>query len=115
TDGALPYQLLGFLEDDRTRMLAAHLEHAGGLLLAVDHVLAFAQLLHHRLFAIPVFAGLHGVQAHLPVPVVGRGDDYGVHVRPRQLLTIIASGEDLIAPELFGAGQAALVDIADRD
>ena len=47
------------------------------------------------------------------VPVVGSGDDHGVDVFAREHLAIVARGEDLVAVDLAGARQPAVVDIAD--
>ena len=48
------------------------------------------------------------------MPVVGRGDHHGVDIRARQHFAIIARGEKLVAPALFGAREPALVDVGDR-
>ena len=53
--------------------------------------------------------------AILLVPVVGDGEDDGVHVLPRQDFAIVARGEELAAPDFLGASEAAFVDVADRD
>ena len=46
-----------------------------------DERLAVVDMLHHRLFAVDVLAGVHGVDGDILVPVVGRGDDDGVDIR----------------------------------
>jgi hypothetical protein len=48
------------------------------------------------------------------MPVVGRGDQHRVDIRPRQHLAIIARGEKLLAPALFGAREPPFVDVGDR-
>ena len=99
--------------DDGAHALAAHLEDAAGALLGLDHLRALVQLLHHGLLAVDVLAGVHGVDGDLRVPVVGGADDHGVDVLARQHFAVIARGEEVIAPDFLGAGQAAVVDIGD--
>src|SRR5437899_7218552 len=41
-------------------------------------------LLHHGLLAVDVFAGIHGVDRDTRVPVIRGGEDYGIHIAPRQ-------------------------------
>ncbi len=69
----------------------------------------------HGLFEIDVFACAHRVYGGLLVPVVGRGDDDGVDVFAGQDLFVVAGGEEIVAPELFGAGEAAVVAVGYGD
>ena len=100
---------------DGADALAAHLHNAAGFLLGGDHGFAVLDALHHGLFAVDVFAGVHGVDRNLRMPVVGRGDDDCVDVFARQHFAIIASREQRIAVNLLGAIQPALVNVGDRD
>jgi len=45
--------------------------------------------------------------------VVGRGDEDGVDVLAGEDFVVVASGEDVLAPELFGVGEAAVVAVGD--
>jgi hypothetical protein len=72
-------------------------------------------VLNHRFFEVDVLAGVHRVDGDLLVPMIGRGDDHGVDVGPREHLAIVARGEDVLSPELLGARQAAVVDVGDGD
>ena len=102
------------LVNDGTDALAAHLHDAAGLFLRLHHAAAVADLLHHGLLAVDILAGIHGVDGDFGMPVVGRGDEHGIDIRPRQHLAIIARGEKLLAPTLFGAREPPLVDVGDR-
>ena len=46
--------------------------------------------------------------------MVGSRDDHRVHIRARQDLAVIASGEQIRAPKLTGAREPAVIDVADR-
>ncbi len=93
--------------------LRANLQHALGFLDGVDQLPGFLVGVAHRLFKIDVLAVVHGVERDLGVPVVGRGDDDGVHVAALQHLAVI---EIAFAVVFFGRRAFALfVDIADRD
>ena len=111
-DGAGFQQLLGFLIHQRTHVLAAHLKHLAAALLGGDHALAFLHHLHHRLLAVHVLAGIERIGRNLRVPVIGGGDNDGVDIFARQHLPVIARGEELASPVLFGAREPAVVDIA---
>jgi len=65
----------------------------------------------HGLFEVEVFARVHGVDGGLLVPVVGCGDDDGVDVFAGEDLFVVTGGEKMVAPELFGAGEAAVVAV----
>ena len=109
------HQLLSFFIHDGADALAAHLQDASGLLLRLNERLAIGDALHHGLFEVHIFAGVHGVDRDFLVPVVGRGDDDGVHVGPRQNFAVIARDENILTVDLVDARQAALVDIARGD
>ena len=113
TDRAGAEQLPRLGVDDRAHALAADLENAVGLPRGLDHVRTFFEVLDHRLFDVDVLARLHGVDGDARVPVIRRGDDHGVDVRPRQHLTVIARGEDVVAPHLLRPFQSSVVDIRD--
>jgi len=75
----------------------------------------------HRLFEVDVFACAHGVDCGLLVPVVGSGDEDGVHVLAGEDLAVVASGEevDIVggawAPELLAVGEATVVAVGCGD
>ena len=62
------------------RRLHADGEDLLGLLDRLGDLAGLVDRVGHRLFAVDVLAGLHGVDRHLGVPVVGRGDQDGVDV-----------------------------------
>ncbi len=45
--------------------------------------------------------------------MIGRGDDDGIDIAAREHFTVVAGGEYLVAVDLAGAGEAAVVDVAD--
>ena len=59
---------------------------------------AFFERMHHRLFAVNVLARMQRIDRDALVPVVGRGDDYGVHIGARQNFAVVAGGEQIRAP-----------------
>src|SRR5262249_39393182 len=70
--------------------------------------------LHHGLLTIDILASVERVDGDPRMPVVGRGDDHRVDILPRQDLAIVARGEDALAVEFPGAGEAAVVEVAYR-
>ena len=114
-DGAGGEELLGLGVDDGADALAADLKDAVGGAGGVDDLGAVGVDVDHGLFEVDVLAGVHGVDGGLLVPVVGRGDDDGVDVFAGEDLVVVAGGEDVVAPELFGAGEAAVVAVGDGD
>jgi len=76
---------------------------------------------NHWLFKVDVFAGFHGIDGGLLVPVVGGGDEDGIDVGTTEDLAIVASREEIdiigsaCAPELFGVREAAVVTVGDGD
>ena len=102
----------------------------------MEDALIFAGGLHHgagfvngegeRLFAIDIFARFAGGDGEEGVPVVGRGDDHGINVLPRQQITeVFILGAALEVLDAFdavklvhrfaGEHAASGVHIADRD
>lgn len=69
----------------------------------------------HRLLAVDILAGVHGVDGRLLVPVVGRGNEHGIHVLAGENLTIVARGEQGRAPALAAVLQAAGVAVGNGD
>ena len=69
----------------------------------------------HRLFEVDVLAGFHRVDGGVFMPVVGGGDDDGVNVFAGKNLAIVAGGKDIVAPELPGVGEPAVVAVGDSD
>ena len=105
-------QLTRFLVNDRTHALAAHLHDAVRGVLRFDHRRAIVDMLHHGLFAIDIFAGLHGVDGDLAVPVIGRADDDGIDIFASEDLFVILSGEDVRAVDFLHVREAPVVAIA---
>ena len=60
--------------------LDAHREDLLGLLGRLGDPAGLVDRVRHRLFAVDVLAGFHGVDRHLGVPVVGRGDQDDVDI-----------------------------------
>ncbi len=71
--------------------------------------------MNHRLFEIDILASLHRIDCSLLVPMVRRGDQDGIDVVPGKDLTVIASREEIGAPQLFGVGKAAIVAVGHGD
>ncbi len=114
-DGAGGEELFGLGVDDGADALAADLDDAVGGAGGLDDLGAVGVEMDHRLFAVDVLAGLHGVDGGALVPVVGGGDDDGVDVFAGEDLAVVAGGEDVVAPELLGVGEAAVVAVGDGD
>ena len=81
----------------------------------LDHLRAIGVEMDHGLFAVDVFAGLHGVDGGLLVPVVGGADDDGVDIFAREDLVVVAGGEDVVAPDFLAVREAAVVAVGDGD
>ena len=69
----------------------------------------------HRLLAIDRLAGLHGVDRHLGVPVVGNADQDGVDVFAAEDLAIVDVGLDLVAEDFLGVGAPAFIQVGGGD
>ena len=61
-----------------------------------------------------MFPGLQRFNRDALVPVVGSRDDYRVHILARQNFAVIPRGEQIRAPQLASACEAAIVDVAHR-
>ena len=88
-----------------------HLDVA--LLDAVADPLRLFDVVGHRFLAVDVLAGVHGVEGHLGVPMLGDGDhdvvDIGVFEQPAVVVVRFSAGQ-------FRRGvEALLVDVADGD
>ena len=70
-------------------LLRADLHDAVGLLGDLAELLPLVDRERERLLAVDVLAGLHGVDADLGVPVVGRADDDGVDVLAVEDLAVV--------------------------
>ncbi len=110
-DGSGRQEFFGLGVDDGADALAADLKNAVGGTGGGDDLGAVGVDVDHGLFEVDVFAGVHGVDGGLLVPVVGCGDDDGVDVFAGEDLFVVAGGEEIVAPELFGAGEAAVVAV----
>jgi len=83
--------------------------------LRLNYGRAVVDMLHHGLFAIDVFAGIHGRNRDFAVPVIGGADDDGVDIFAVEDLLVMPGGEDLRAINLLHVGEAAVVAIAGGD
>ncbi len=93
-------EFFGLGVDDGADTLAADLEDAVGGAGGVDDLRAVGVDVDHRLFEVDVFAGMHGVDGCLFVPVVGCGDEDGVDVFAGEDLAVVAGGEEAFAEVL---------------
>ena len=84
---------------------ARRLDHRRAILIEVDH----------RLFAVNVLAGLHGVDRSLLVPVVGGADDDRIDILARQDLVVVARRKNVVAPEFLASRQPAVVAVGRGD
>jgi hypothetical protein len=106
-DGAEP---AGFDDVARRRLpgaadpLAAHLEDPFVPVGGGDDFDPFVDGEGHRLLDVDVLAGREGVERHLPVPVVRRGDEHGVDVLVVEQAAVVGDDGCLAA----GPGPAAL-------
>jgi hypothetical protein len=101
--------------------LAPHLKRLAGGPLRLDDGTAFVDAVDHGLFAVHRLPGVQGVDGDLAMPVVGGGDDDGVHILPGQDLPVVPRGDDvdrylfpflaLHTPPLPGPCDAPLVEI----
>jgi len=112
---SLPMELFGFQVEDGADALAADLEDAVGGADGVDDFGAVGVDVDHGFFEVDVLAGFEGVDGGLFVPVVGGGDEDGVDVLAGEDLAVVAGGEEVGAPELFGVGEAAVVAVGGGD
>ena len=79
-DGAGGEQLLCLGIDHRAYALASDLDDPVVGARGLDHLRPVGIQMDHRLLAIDILAGLHGVHGDLLVPMVGRADDDGIDV-----------------------------------
>ncbi len=82
TDHAAFDELFGLGVQDGTDALAADLENAAGLLLGVNDHMAIGHFAHHGLLAVDVFAGVKSIGGDAGMPMIGRRDNDGIHIRP---------------------------------
>ena len=115
SDGAGSEQFLRLGIDHRTDALAADLDYSVGRVCGLDHLWPVGIEMDHRLLAINVLAGFHGVHGDLFMPVVGRAYDDGIDVFALQDLAVVAGGKDIVAPEFLAVLQPAVVAIRDGD
>ena len=82
---------------------------------SLDHLGPFGMGVDHRLLAVHVLAGFHGIDGNLLVPVIGRANDHRVNIFARQDFLVVARGENVVAPELLAVLETAVVTVGDRD
>jgi len=83
--------------------------------MSIDHRHAVVDVLYHRLFAIDIFACLHGGNGDRAVPVIGRSDDHCIDIFAIEDFLIVLRREDEGTVDLFHMGQAAVVAVAGGD
>ncbi len=93
----------------------AELEHDPALLQRVAHQLGLGQRPRESLLAVDVFARFHGVEHHLAMPMIRRGDDHRIDVRVGQQFAVIDVGFHLrVEAALDAFLPMRPIDIADR-
>ena len=105
-DLALGDHLVGHAPAGVGGRLHAHGEDLLGLLGRLGDAAGLVDRVRHRLFAVDVLAGLHGVDRHLGVPVVGRGDQDDVDVLVVKDLAVVLG--DAVLVFAFGVQAAFL-------
>ena len=81
----------------------------------LDHRAPFRDAQRGGLLDIDILPGLAGVDGLQGVPVVGRGDDHGVHVLQLEELAVVLEPLGVGADLLRGKVEVGLVDVADGD
>ncbi len=94
-------------------LLRADLKDAAGFVEYLADLLALVDRQRERLFAIDVFAGLHGFDGDLRVPMIGRDDRHHFDVFAVEQLAIVAIDIGLPAGLFLAALGVLLVDVAD--
>ena len=95
-DLALGDHLVGHLPARVGGRLDAHREDPIGLLHRLGNPACLVDGVGHRLFAVDVLAGFHGVDRHPGVPVVRRGDQEAVDVLALQQAAVILGDPVLV-------------------
>jgi hypothetical protein len=91
-DGSPGKQFFRLLVNDRTHPLAAHLHNPVRLAPGLNDFWPIGVEVDHRLFAINVFARVHGIHRRLHVPMIRSADNDRVNILPRQDLVVVAGG-----------------------
>ena len=78
--------------------LHAHLQHALEFFGLVGNHFAFLGRVRHGLLNVHVFAALHGREGDGCMPMVGRGDEHRIDVRPLEHFLVVNVG---LAPGAF--------------
>ena len=94
------------------RGLGTDLQHGSGLAHLPRDRLGLLDGVGHRLLEVHIYPGIHGVDRHGPVPVVGGCDHDSVDVWTGQNLPVVQRGELGLAV-LLGQAPPLLVDVAD--
>ena len=113
-DGARGQQFLRLVVNDGTHALAADLHNPARLAPGVNDLGPIGVDVDHGLFAVNVFARVHGIHRRLHVPVVRSADNDRVDVLARQDFVVVARGLDIVAPQFLGMLQAAVVTVRRR-
>ena len=110
-DLALGDQFVGRGPGGVGHRLHADAHDAVVLLHGIDDGVGLVDGLGHRLFAVDVLAGAGGVDGHLGVPVVGRGDADHVHLLEVEHLAVVLDDVLLVVgvqADLLGGGVKTL-------
>ena len=70
-------------------VLAAHLQHAPGFLDVLGNDAGFFDAMRHGLLQVDVLAGFERIHGHAEVPVIRRGDEYGVEIGAGEQIVIV--------------------------
>src|SRR6266700_5352640 len=108
-------KLFGFRANDGADALRTDLHDAAGFLRGGNHGYAVGSGVRHGLLAVDVFAGAHGVNDNLAVPMIGDGGDEAVNFFVSEKLFVNARGGDFIAGDFLGENVAAVVEVAGGD
>jgi hypothetical protein len=93
--------------------LAADLHDAVLLARRLDDGLALLPPVCHRLLDEHVLAGVHRIERHLLVPVIGDGDDDRLDVLVVEQPPVVAPGAEVGAEDLMGTREVRFVCIGD--
>ena len=88
---------------------------AAGFLRSGHHSHAVGGGMRHRLFAVDVFSGVHGVNDDLLVPVIGDGGDDTVDFLVVEKLLVAARGGNALADNFLRERVAAVPQIGRGD
>ncbi len=95
-------------------LLETDLDDALGRAYRGDDRFALFQRMSDGLFAISILARLQRIRQHPHVPMVGRGDDHGIHVLAVEQRAMVAVFLGVRGMRGFGGDQMRFVNVAER-